>query len=198
MSMDDIKFVLDMPPYDIDDDGADEEFRFVLTDNLRIGHLHRTGYIVEGGANAIGAISGLYEDLTGEEVQSDGRGQKFAVDLGGGPHVTEIEGQVSVGSPNRWGTGDGDPVWDQTGAHPLAQAQLLDRVIQLVPVDSSNPATFKLGMYGDEFPALQVAPEEPEVSFDAEQESSTATVSLGLPDIAGLSTPVSQKQDKTR
>lgn len=185
---------LTLPPTDYDDDGDLETAEFVLTDNIRLTHLNRTGYLIEGGSNIISVLAPLFAQA-GIDLPSDGRDQQFKVDLGGGEHVTELEGQVAQGSPNQWGTGDGNSVWDKTGAPPVEQIQLLDRCIQLAKIDSASPATLSVGMYGDELPALHVAPEQPELSFDSEQESSTATISIGLVEIASLTTPTSQLQD---
>ena len=202
-----LKWVLDIPRFDIDDDGDVEDFRFVMDANLRLGHQQRTGYLIEGGSNVIDVLTDLLEDVAGTEQPSDGKGQQFLIDLGGGEHVTEIEGQISKDSSNRWGTGDGHAVWDQTGAKPHKQIQLLDRVLQLAEIDSrgapadsydypdGHAAQLSIGMYGEEFPAMNVAPEQPEVSFDAEQESSTATVSMACVELASLGTAVSQKQN---
>ncbi len=201
-----LQWILDMPRFDIDDDGEVEDFQFVMDANLRLSHQHRTGYLIEGGSNVVDILTDIYEQLGGD-APSDGKKQQILVDLGGGQHITEVEGQISEGSSNRWGTGDGHPTWDQTGAKPYKQIQLLDRVLQLAEIDSrpappdkndypdGHAATLSIGMYGEEFPALSVAPEQPEVNFDAEQESSTATVSMSCVELASLGSPVSQKQN---
>ena len=189
----DATLTLTFPPHDYDGDGNTRTAKFVLTDNLRLSFRNRMRPLIDSGGNIIGALGQLYAALTGEDI--DGFRQNFSIDLGGGEHVVEVEGQVVKDSPNQWGTGDGDETWDKTGAHPLEQAQLLDRCFQIVKIDSVSPATLSIGMYGNEFDALDVKPEDPEEAVDFEQESSTATVSMNLVELASISSPVSQIMD---
>jgi len=178
-----VQVVFEPPAFDYDNDGTDESPKFVFTDNLRLGFRTRTGYLLGGsGSTVIDVLTDIYEDLTGNEAQADGRRQGFYLDLGSGSHVVSVEAQVVKGSSNQWGTGDGDPVTDATGAHPVDQIQLLDRVIQLAEIDSRNPATLSVGRYSANgpYPPLDVVPEEPDTSFDTEQESSTATVDINF------------------
>lgn len=180
------------PPVDLDGDGQAEQFVFELSHGLRLEHMTRTDYIVDGGSNLIAIIDQLYNTLTGEDAPDNLR-QTAKIDLGAGEHVVDVEAEVAKGSPNQWGTGDGDPVTDATGEHPVKQIQLLDRVLQKVKIDSSNTATVSIGEYDDDngaFPSITVAPEQPSGVFDSEQESSTATVSITFIDIFALEQPI--------
>ena len=202
--MSDYQVVFEPPPYDYDNDGSVEAPKFVLAEGLRVSHQTRTGFLIDGqGSTVIDTITDLYDDLA-EGDDLEGRRKGFYLDLGGGAHVVDVEAQVSGPVPpetdHQWGTGDGDPATDATGAHPIEKIQLLDKILQIAEIDSRGPqaslgeypeghtATLSIGRYSADGPydPLQVAPEEPEFSFDSEQETSTATVSINFVDIFSL------------
>ena len=192
--------VFEPPPFDYDQDGTVEHMKFEMSHDLRVAFNTRTGFILGGsGSTLIDIMTDLYEDVTGDTWEGQGRRQGFYLDLGGGEHVVEVECQVSAGSDNQWGTGDGDPVTDATGAHPMEQIQLLDNVLQAAEIDSrpapgdgsypeGHRGTLSIGRYSADGPyaPLAVAPEEPQTNFDSEQESATATVDISFVDIFTL------------
>lgn len=188
----DLEVAFEPPRFDFDNDGNFEELRFVLTKDIRLSHHTRTGFILGGsGSTLVDIVTDIYEGLDLGDVPSDGNNQGGFLDLGGGSHAVEVEAVVSAGSDDQWGTGDGGDL-DMTGAHPVHQMQLLDRVLQLAEIDSRGPddnypdghtGTLEVGLYeGDSgvFQALNVAVEEPQLTFDATQSSSTATVNINF------------------
>lgn len=175
--------------------GEEQVFTFEFSTNMRQEYETVTDYLAEGGAGIISVIEGL---LDSGEIGDGGKNQDFKLNLGTGQHVVRIEAEITKGSSNQWGTGDGDPVTDATGAHPVKQAQLLDRVIQETTFDSrDNLARLQIGDYDDSngpFPGIDVIPENPSFVFDAETESSTATVSMAFVEAANLLQPIDAEE----
>ena len=174
---------LTLPEHDYTGDGSTQTAKFVLSGDLRYTEMNRTGLLFEGGSSLAALFGDLAESL-GEE-NDYGNNQKLAIDVGGGEHVIEVDAQVVEGSTNRWGTDDGT-VWDKTGAAPYEQVQIFNRALQQTKIDSKSPATLSIGLYGSELESIDVIPEQPEGSFDSTQESSTATISVSLVELASL------------
>lgn len=180
------------PPVDIDDDGQTEQLVFEFSHSMRQEYETITDYLGKGGSNIIAVLS----DLVDSGLLDGGNNQQFAVTLGGGEHVVSISAEVQQGSPNRWGTGDGDGVTDKTGGHPVAQLQLLDRVLQQTKIDSTNPATVEVGEYSSsgQYEPIRVVPENPNGIFDAETETSSATIDIRFVEIATLLQPIDAQE----
>lgn len=188
------------PRFDIDGDGTAEEFVFAYSDNLTISHRTRTGYLTgENGSTSttIDILTDLIGDVTGQDIDRDGRRQSLFTDLGGGTRVVETTGQVVTGdSTHQWGTGDGG-TWDATGEDALTKIQLLDEVLTLAEIDSrpadgnypdGHLATVEVGEYSESgrWAPLSVVPEQPEGSVNFERDSSTATVDINYVAAASL------------
>lgn len=191
--------VFEPPPVDLDGDGNAEQFKFVFSHNMRQTYETLTDNLIRGGSQIIAILSDIYEQLgDGESLPSNGQRQKFTLDFGAGEHVISLEAVVTEDSPNQFGTGDGSAT-DATGDHVVRQIQLLDRVLQLATVDSRNAATLSVGEYSEDgqFDPLAVTFDNPSFAFDAERESSTATIDISFIEIASLQQPIDAEGQKT-
>jgi len=183
-----------LPPFDIDNDGEAEQLTFEYADNITISHVIRTGYLTGDngqGSTIVDILTDLVEEATDAEinVSRDGRRQSLYTDLGGGSRVIETSGDVVTGDTGlQWGTEDGGK-YDASTDTALAKIQLLDEALTLAEIDSRPPdnnypnghlATLELGEMSTSgrFNPLQVVPEQPQHRFDAQTDSSTATVEL--------------------
>lgn len=181
-----------LPPFDIDGDGEAEQLTFEYADNITISHVIRTGYLTGDsgqGSTIVDILTDLVEEATDTEVSRDGRRQSLFTDLGGGSRVIETSGEVVTGDTgHQWGTGNGGK-YDASGDTALAKIQLLDEALTLAEIDSRPPddnypeghlATLEVGELSTSgrFSPVDVVPEQPQHRFDAEVDSSTATVEL--------------------
>lgn len=183
--------VFETPATDIGT-GTAETFTFEFSHDLRQDYESVADYLLKGGSNVVAVLSDSLDFLDG------GNKQDIRINQGAGQHIIRVEATVAKGSPNTWGTGDGDPVTDATGEHPVKQIQLLDRVIQKTNFDSTTFGRLEVGEYssGGPWERPKVVPLKPNFVFDAERESSTATVSLGFLEVAALEEPI-DAQDRT-
>ncbi|WP_135807364.1 hypothetical protein [Halorussus marinus] len=187
--------VLTLPPADVDQDGNDEQGVFVFKTNITIAMETRTGRIGSGKLSQANAVfSDWVEDQTGEEFAGTGKRQQLMLDLGAGEHVIEIDFQGFEGSTHQWGdSGEGGTASDATGENVNRQMELLDRYLQVCEIDSrpGHEALLEVGNYSTDgyYEPLTVAPEQPRVEFDAEEQSSTFDGSLTFVEIASLSNP---------
>lgn len=184
--------VFSPPPVDVDDDGVAEDMEFHFQTNMRQEYQTITDFLAEGGSGIIAVLSDVISSIDG------GNRQTFKIDAGAGEHIISATAEVSKDSTLRWGTGDGDPVTDATGDGPVKQLQLLDRTLQTATIDSraNNSATVEIGDYSTAgaFEPLDVAFDNPSGVFDAETESSTATVDIAFIEIGTLRQPIDARQ----
>jgi hypothetical protein len=186
------KAELTLPPADVDGDGQKEVGTFVFASNVTIAFETRTGRIGSNKlSNAVSVVSDWYEQQTGEEAPG-GKRQKAMLDLGFGEHVIEIDFEGYEGSTHQWGdTGEGGTATDATGDPVNRQMELLDRYLQVCEIDSrpGHEATLEVGNYSADgyYDPLVVAPEQPRVEFDANEQSSSFDGSLTFVEIASLS-----------
>jgi hypothetical protein len=183
---------LSLPPADIDGDGNDEQGVFEFKSNVTIAFETRTGRIGSNKlSNAVSVVSDWYEQQTGEEAPG-GKRQKAMLDLGSGEHICTIDFEGYEGSTHQWGdTGKGGTATDATGDPVNRQMELLDRYLQVCEIDSrpGHEATLEVGNYSTDgyYSPLVVAPEQPRVEFDANEQSSSFDGSLTFVEIASLS-----------
>lgn len=116
----------------------------------------------------------------GKEL-GEGIRQTLTMDVGMGRHVITTDFRAFSGSPNQWGNGSGNPVFDATGEDDVhAQLAILDKYLNTATLDSANPAFLDVGEYSEEgrFNTLKVVPRNPNFRFDSSEESSTADGSI--------------------
>ena len=168
-------FKLELPPVDVDDDGAAETGIFEFTSNVSVTPQIRTGFLLGGAGSSINSVlSGLYEEATGEQLQGDGKRQGFYLDLGAGEHAFEVRvDQYAPGDTDQWGATADTGVQDgtsATGGDAYRQAFVFDRYVTLSTPDSVTPATLHVGEYAANgaYAPLDVVIESPQLTVDTE------------------------------
>lgn len=129
--------------------------------------------IVDNGASN---LLGLLSDL----AQSGSEGRKgLHIDVGGGQHTFQVDCQIPEGAetpdgtPVQWGssaTVDDPPTQESaTGAHPVAQQNVLNNYLRTASPDSLTPATLEYGLWSSQGPLspLDVIIKQPNVSVPA-------------------------------
>lgn len=177
---------------DVDEDGNDETGVFVLDGNINISPFIRTGYLIGRTGSTIG---GLIDFATGNDQN---RGA-FQLDAGGGALGVDIDFNYWEGSSNQWGnTGSGGSAGDATGDPVWRQLSVLIRYLDRGTFDSLGAATLEWGEYstsGDYRP-MSVAPEEPRLTFNAEEQTSMVDGSLTLLSTRSISQAVASQQQE--
>ena len=186
---------LTLPPADVDQDGDTEVGVFEFKSNVTSALETRTGRIGSGKLSQANAVfTEWVESQTDQEFAGTGKRQQVYLDLGAGEHVVEIDFQGFEGSTHQWGdTGNGGSASDATGENVNRQMELLDRYLQVCEIDSrpGHEATLEFGNYSEDgyYEPLVVAPEQPRVEFNTEEQSSTFDGSLSFVEIASLAQP---------
>jgi hypothetical protein len=185
-------FKLTIQNADVDNDGSAETGVFRAKHNIMYSFGTRTGPIGEGGSQLWSIIASWYEDQTGSQVLGDGKRQQLRLDLGAGAHTCELDFKGFEGSSLQWGDPTeavGSPA-NATGEHVIDQMQVLDRFLQVAEIDSrdGHAATLEVGEYSENgrYNPINVAPEDPEVTFDSENQSSVFSGSITFVEIATL------------
>lgn len=177
---------------DVDEDGTDETGTFVLDGNIDISPFIRTGDLIGPTGSSVGAIVDL---ATGDDQNRGG----FRLDAGGGALGVEVSFVSWEGSSNQWGnTGLGSSAGDATGDGVFRQLSVFIRYLDRGTFDSLGAATLEWGEYSasGDYAAMSVAPEEPRLTFNAEEETSTVDGSVTLISTRSISqAAVSEAQD---
>jgi len=185
-------FKLTIPNADVDNDGSAETGVFRAKSNIRYSFGTRTGPIGEGGSQLWSIFASWYENQTGDQLLGDGKRQQLRLDLGAGAHTIEVDFMGFEGSGYQWGDPNesvGSPA-NATGEHVIDQMQVLDRFLQVAEIDSreGHAATLEVGEYSEagRYDPVKVAPEDPEVTFDSENQTSVYDGSITFVEIATL------------
>ena len=177
---------------DVDEDGTNESGTFDLSKGIEISPGIRTGDLI---GQAGSAAASVIDYISGSE---DGRAG-FNLDAGGGAKVAEINFSSFEGSDGQWGDGSDNAAADASGEAVFRQMSVLFRYLDRGTFDSRGPAVLEWGEFSEsgEFTPLQVSPEEPTVSFAAEEESSVFDGSITLVSTRDISelTSLWQEQD---
>ncbi|MDF9748357.1 hypothetical protein [Natrinema salsiterrestre] len=156
--------------------GSTVDGTFVFPSDIMVEFETRTQEFFQSeGTLATGASTIL--DYLAEQTDVDAASirQELSFDIGGGIHAITLDFRGYTGSPHQWGdTGDGGTKTDATGEDLHAQMAVFDRYLNAARIDSTNPALLEVGEYSTEgrYSPLQVVPENPNVMFDSEEESS--------------------------
>ena len=171
--------VFDPPGNDIVPDDVVFE---LPSDNARVEHVTRTGFILNGAGSTVkDVLSDLFGEFTDADIDGEGARAGVYLDLGGGQHVLRVESELhGPGAEYQWGDGS-NTRWDATGEDVETQMQLFDRVMQLVEIDSrpGHAAYLSFREYSEDgdWAPLRVIIEQPEEIVDYQRESSTGTFS---------------------
>jgi hypothetical protein len=177
---------------DVDQDLSLETGVFDLDGGIEISPSIRTGDLIGPTGSS---FSGLIDLFTGEQSGRAG----FRLDAGGGAFVVDIQFKNWEGSTNRWGDGSGDDAADAEGEGVFRQLSVLSRYLNRGTFDSRGGAELSWGEYSTsgEYNPIQVAVEEPQVTFVADEETSTFDGSFTLVATRSITqAAVSQQQDQ--
>jgi hypothetical protein len=177
---------------DVDGDGAVETGVFSFDGPVEISPGIRTGNLIGPTGSNVGA---LVDVVTGNDAGRAG----FRLDAGGGAFVITVNFRGWEGSTNRWGDGSGEAKADAEGEGVFRQLSVLMRYLNRGEYDSRGGATFEYGEYSSSgvYAPINVAPEEPQVSFSAEEQISTFDGSITLVATRSIEqAAVSQQQDQ--
>lgn len=181
---------------DVDNDGTDETGEFDLSTGIEITPGIRTGDLIgQAGSNA-GAIIDYVAPGSGGRAG-------FNLDIGGGAATYEISFRGYEGNNDPWGDGSADNQADASGEGVFRQMSVLHRYLNQGTFDSTSSATLEWGDYDSgasaAYSAIDVTPEEPRTTFDADAESSVfgGTITLvATRAIADAATPSEQQNSR--
>jgi len=179
---------------DVNADGAAETGRFDLSKNVELSPRIRTGPLIGPTGSTVGA---LVDSVTGDEQGRAG----FRLDAGGGAFVVDINFISFTGSDGRWGDGSSDPMADAEGEGPLRQMSVFLQYLNVGTFDSENAGTLEFAEYSSsgEYTPIAVAPEEPQVTYAANDKGPAFDGSITLVATRSISqAAISQAQDGTR
>jgi hypothetical protein len=177
---------------DVDGDDAKETGVFWLSGNVEISPKLRTGDLIGPTGSQVGAI---VDTVTGTDAGRAG----WRLDAGGGAFVVEVQFQNWEGSDGRWGDGSGDDKADAEGEGVWRQLSVLSRYLNRGTFDSRGGAVLEWGEYSQSgvYAPIQVALEEPQVTFVAEEQTSAFDGSFSLVATRSITqAAVSQQQDQ--
>lgn len=180
---------------DVNEDGTAETGVFDLGAGIEISPRIRTGQLIGPTGSNIGA---LVDTIVGESGRAG-----FQLDAGGGALVIDISFRGYEGSDGRWGDGSADDQADAEGEGVFRQISVLIRYLNRGTYDSRDSGTLEWGEYSSgpdaAYGPLNVAPEEPQLTFAAEEQTSTFDGSLSLVTVRSIEAAVvSQQQDPNR
>jgi len=179
---------------DVDDDGSDETGVFDLSTGIQISPGVRTGELIGGTGSTIGA---LVNDIT----NSGGNGRAgFNLDAGGGAATYTIEFVGFEGNVDQWGDGTSNAQADASGEDVWRQLSVFQRYLDVGTYDSRNAATLEWGEFssGGVYSPIAVTPEEPQLTFDAYEQSSTFDGSITFVSTRALNqAAISAAQDES-
>lgn len=128
--------------------GTTASFR-LLKDFERTDELRRS-FAVGGRAQVVNEVLGQLND------DSEGRRRGFYIDAGAGEWSIELNASLSAaevkgGHLQMGNTGNPDALTkvDATGADPVTQAEVMQRVVRAARTDSQSPAKLHIGHYHD-------------------------------------------------
>jgi hypothetical protein len=177
---------------DVNSDSAVETGVFDLSGNIEISPRIRTGDLIGPTGSTVGA---LVDTATGNDAGRAG----FRLDAGGGAFVVDIAFRNWEASTGRWGDGSTDPKADAEGEGVYRQLSVLMRYLNRGTYDSRGAGTLEWGEYSSsgEYAPINVAPEEPQLSFTAEEQTSDFDGSITLVATRSITqAAVSQQQDQ--
>lgn len=163
----------DARPYGDDRDPATGVF--VFPSDVRVEIETRTKQFFESSGETAVILEWL-ADQAGVDLPGTGLRQTLAFDFGSGTHAVTLDFRSFTGSEYRWGdSGNGGTKGDASVEDVFSQMSVLDRYIQTATLDSENPAILEVAEYSEEgrYGPLAVMPENPTLSFDSQEQSST-------------------------
>lgn len=177
-------------------DGEEVTGTFVFPDSVSVELEIRTQEFVASqgtGSVVIGSVLEYLDIGDGEDLRG-----VFQIDIGGGVFAVTIDFMGFDGSPHQWGdTGNGGTPTDATGEDVHAQMAVFAKYLDAAKLDSQNYATLEVGEFseGGKYDPLNVVPENPNVVFDSEQQSSVFDGSVTWVSVidAGISLDLSQR-----
>lgn len=179
-------------PADVDNDGEEETGVFDLSNGIEISPSIRTGDLIGPTGSQVSALVDVFTG--GDEGRSGWR-----LDAGGGAFVVEVAFQSFEGRASPWGDGSGNSMADAPGGSVFEQMSLLFRYLNQGTFDSQQPAVLEWGKYEpeDDYPALEVAVEEPRANFTSDEETSVFDGSITLVSTRSIGKAAfSQQQDE--
>lgn len=176
---------------DADDDGLIETGVFDLSGAIEISPRIRTGDLIGPTGSNVGAAFDL---ISGGDSGRAG----FRLDAGGGALVVDISFRNYEGSSGRWGDGSSDDRADAEGEGVFRQLSVFTRYLNKGTFDSREAGELEWGEYSSSgvYSPINVAPEEPQVTFAADEQTSTFDGSLTLVATRNLAGDVSAEQDQ--
>jgi hypothetical protein len=165
---------------------------FDLSGDIEISPGIRTGDLIGPTGSTVGA---LVDTATGNDAGRAG----FRLDAGGGAFVVDVSFVGFQGSSGRWGDGSGDAQADAEGEGVYRQLSVFSRYLNRGTYDSRGAGTLEWGEYSSSgvYAPINVAPEEPQVTFAAQEDVSRFSGSLSLVATRSITqAAVSQQQDQ--
>jgi len=178
---------------DVDEDGNIETGVFSLGTGIEISPQIRTGQLIGRTGSTIGAVA---DTFTGESGRAG-----FQLDAGAGAFIVDVQFRGTETPKGRWGDGSTNPEADAEGEGVFRQLSVLMRYLNRGTFDSRNAGTLEWGDYSASgaYGPLNVAPEEPQLTFSAEEQTSSFDGSISLVAVRNIEAAVvSQQQDETR
>lgn len=167
---------------------------FVFPHEATVEYETRTQEFFQSEGQAAVVVSTVLDYIgDGESGAGQGIRQELSFDAGGGIHAITVDFSGATATPHQWGdTGDGGTPTDATGEDIHAQMAVLDKYLNSATIDSDNPAILEVGEYSaaGRYGALNVVPENPNMTFNAGEQSSVFDGSITWVETVDLSDPL--------
>lgn len=163
---------------------------FDLGTGVELSPRIRTGNLIGPTGSQVGAI---FDVITGGDNERAG----YRLDVGGGAFVVDVSFRNYEGSNGRWGDGTTNDKADAEGEGVYRQLSVLARYLNRGTFDSRDAGKLEWGEYSTSgvFTPIPVAPEEPQVTFAAEEQTSTFDGSISLVAVRNIAEAFSQEQE---
>lgn len=176
---------------DVDGDGSTESGEFDLSNGIRLSPGLRTSDLI-GPTGA--QVSNIIDYVPGTEGGQGG----YRLQLEGGAPVYTVNFLGYEGNNDPWGNGTSNAQADASGEGVFRQLSVFQRYLEEGVFDSFSPAILEWGEFesNGEYSERQVTPEDPQLSFDAEEQVSNFDGELTLVATRGIEQAASFSQQQ--